>query len=238
MQGHFVNLRVNGQIRAQMVRVIGSDGVMLGVMPLQQAVAIAQNAGLDLVEVQPNNDPPVCKVLDYNKFLYERKKKLRESKKKQFSQKEKEIRFRPNIGEHDVHVKLNHARQMLLDGNRVVFNIFFRGREKQYASNALSMFDLIKKTLGDIAKVEKEMNHPDGRLMTMIMIPNKEVIQALERQQKKASISKEVSNVENRKEQKGGQQQVQADSQRKDNVSQGGQVPPSSEQVKEKEKTS
>lgn len=237
MQGPFVSLRINWQIRAPLVRVIGSNGSMLGVMTVQQAITIAQNEGLDLVEVQPNNNPPVCKVLDYNKFLYERKKKLKENKKKQIAQKEKEIRFRPNIGEHDVRIKLSHARQMLLGGNRVIFTIMFRGREKQYATNALSMFDLIKKTLGDIGKVEKEMDHLEGKYMTMIMYPNKEAIQALERAQKKAATSKEVSNVENRKDEEGGQQQVQADSQGKDNVSQGGQIPPPAEQVKEKEKT-
>ena len=120
-------LRVNEQIRISPVRVINAEGAMLGVMPTSKALEAAREAGLDLVEVAPNERPPVCKIIDYGKFKYTQKKKL--SKQKQHQVHVKEIRVRPKTGDHDIEVKVKRAREFLEHKDKVLVNVLFRGRE-------------------------------------------------------------------------------------------------------------
>lgn len=122
-------MRINRQIRAQQVRLIGPDGNQVGVVTLSEAFKLADEHGLDLVEISPNAQPPVCKVIDYGKFRYDQTKRDRESKKAQHQIKVKEVKLKPNIDEHDFQFKLRRARQFLEKGNKVKVTCMFRGRE-------------------------------------------------------------------------------------------------------------
>ncbi|MFN0065365.1 MAG: translation initiation factor IF-3, partial [Chlamydiales bacterium] len=125
-------LRINRQIRVPNVRVIGADGAQIGIISTREALLLAQEAQLDLVEVAPNASPPVCKIIDYGKFRYDQTKRERESKKAQHQVKVKEIKLKPNIDEHDFQTKLKRARQFLEKGNKVKVTCMFRGREMAY----------------------------------------------------------------------------------------------------------
>jgi translation initiation factor IF-3 len=125
-------IRVNHKIRAREVRVIGSDGQQLGVMPTGQALSAAQGEGLDLVEIAPNAVPPVCKIVEYGKYKYEQEKKERESRKHQHAGKMKEIKLRLNIDDHDYQTKINHMREFLAENMKVKVSVFFRGRENAH----------------------------------------------------------------------------------------------------------
>ncbi|MCK4962855.1 MAG: translation initiation factor IF-3, partial [Anaerolineales bacterium] len=129
--------KINRSIRAHEVRLIGPDGNNVGVVPIQEALQVAQEADLDLVEVAPNAAPPVCRVLDYGKFLYERAKKEREARKAQTKVEVKEIRLRPKTSEHHRSFKIRNARRWLLEGKKVLARIRFRGREITYPEIAL-----------------------------------------------------------------------------------------------------
>jgi translation initiation factor IF-3 len=122
-------IRVNHKIRAREVRVVDSEGNQLGVMPTGQALAAAQEKGLDLVEIAPNAVPPVCKIVEYGKFKYEQEKKERESRKHQHAGKMKEIKLRLNIDDHDYQTKISHMREFLAENMKVKVSLFFRGRE-------------------------------------------------------------------------------------------------------------
>jgi translation initiation factor IF-3 len=125
-------IRVNHKIRAREVRVIDSDGAQLGVIPTSQALATAQQQGMDLVEIAPNAVPPVCKIVEYGKYKYEQEKKERESRKHQHAGKMKEIKLRLNIDDHDYTTKLNHMRDFLAENMKVKVSVFFRGRENAH----------------------------------------------------------------------------------------------------------
>jgi len=125
-------IRVNHKIRAREVRVIGADGQQLGVLPTSQALAAAQQSGLDLVEIAPNATPPVCKIVEYGKYKYEQEKRERESRKHQHAGKMKEIKLRLNIDAHDYQTKLNHMREFLAENMKVKVSVFFRGRENAH----------------------------------------------------------------------------------------------------------
>ena len=120
------NYRVNEQIRVKEVRLVGEDGSM--VVPTRQALDMARSQGVDLVEISPNAQPPVCRLIDYSKFLYQQKKRAKELKQKQVKQEVKEIRFGPQTDEHDYNFKLKHAKEFLEQGNKVPAYVFFRGR--------------------------------------------------------------------------------------------------------------
>ena len=127
-----LNLKINREIRAQKVRVIDKDGGQIGVLTLPEALTKAEQAGLDLVEIAPSAEPPVCKIIDYGKYRYQLTKKEKEQKKTQHQVKVKEIKIKPNTDEHDVLVKLKHAREFVAKGNKVRLTCVFRGREMQH----------------------------------------------------------------------------------------------------------
>jgi translation initiation factor IF-3 len=161
---------VNEQIRLSPIRVVDQNGEMLGVIPTEEAMRMAHDAGLDLVEVAPNERPPVCRILDYGKFKYEQKKKQQKSHKTHHTQI-KEIRLRPKTGDHDVDFKIKHAREFLEEKDKVKLNIFFRGRENAHHDRGREMLLEIIAALEDIAKVEKPPGMEGGRNMTAVLAP-------------------------------------------------------------------
>jgi translation initiation factor IF-3 len=162
--------RINDRIRVPKVKVVDENGVMLGEMPTQQAITIARERGYDLVEVAAEARPPVCKLLDYGKYKYEQKKKQNKSKSKQHVQQVKEVRLRPLTGEHDLMTKLKKAQEMLLEGDKVLITIFFRGREQAHKEHGRAMMERIRKELDEVAKVEHEISMTGPR-MQMTFLP-------------------------------------------------------------------
>lgn len=162
--------RVNDRIRVPQVRLISHTGEQLGVVDTSHAMSLAQEAGLDLVEVSPDSRPPVCKILDYGKQKYEAKRKKRLAQKKQHQVITKEVRLRPKTGEHDFQVKLKHAKRFIGKGCKVQVNILFRGRERMHSDIARDHCKRIAAELADIAKVEVQPKM-DGYRMIMILAP-------------------------------------------------------------------
>ncbi|MDE2029467.1 MAG: translation initiation factor IF-3 [Alphaproteobacteria bacterium] len=160
--------RVNGGIVARQVRVVDADGEMRGVMSVREAMAIAEEAGLDLVEISPNAEPPVCKVLDYGKYKYEMQKKAAEARKKQKVIELKEIKLRPTIDDHDFGIKMKAATAFLKDGDKVKVTMRFRGREMAHQEIAHDVFTKVRAELDPYGKVESEPSF-EGRQMIMIM---------------------------------------------------------------------
>jgi translation initiation factor IF-3 len=152
------------------VRLVDADGEMAGVVALDKALEMAANAGMDLVEVSPNAEPPVCKVLDYGKFRYEQQKKAQEAKKKQKVVELKELKLRPNIEDHDYNTKLNHAKKFLEAGNKVKFTLRFRGREMSHIELGLAVLKRYEADLSEIAKVDVPAKK-EGRQVMMVMGP-------------------------------------------------------------------
>lgn len=164
--------RINEEIRASEVRLIDEDGAQLGVVPIAEALQIARKADTDLVEVAPNAQPPVCRLMDYGKFLYERSKREREARRSQKQTEVKEIRLRPKTGEHDIAYKLRDARRFLQKGAKVKVRIRFRGREITHPEVARDLLERIAEELSDVAIVEKA-GEMEGRTMLMILAPSK-----------------------------------------------------------------
>ena len=160
-------------IRAPKVRLIGPEGENVGVVDIQEALKIAQEAELDLVEVAPNASPPVCRVMDVGKFLYERTKKEKEARKAQVKVEIKEIRLRPKTNEHHRSFKVRDARRWLENGMKVKVTIRFRGREITYPELALNDLKEVAEELVDVGVVEQTPNM-EGRVMTMLIAPIKE----------------------------------------------------------------
>ena len=159
--------RINEQIRISPVRLIGVNGEQLGVVPTSQAMEMAREAQLDLVEVAANERPPVCKILDYGKFRYQQSRK---TDKKVHQQKLKEIRVRPKTGDHDVETKINQARKFLEHKDKVLVNVLFRGRELQHIDEGRRIIAAILEKLVDVAKVEKPPSM-EGKRMTAMLAP-------------------------------------------------------------------
>lgn len=165
-------IRVNHKIRAREVRVIGNDGKQLGVMPTSQALAAAQQSGLDLVEISPNATPPVCKIVEYGKYKYEQEKREKESRKHQHAGKLKEIKLRLNIDDHDYNTKLNHMIEFLADGMKVKVSLFFRGRENAHPEFGQQLMQRVIKDLNGYGHAEvppKQM----GKSINMMMSPER-----------------------------------------------------------------
>ena len=141
---------------------------MAGVVPIKSALNMATEVGLDLVEISPNADPPVCKVLDYGKFKYVAQKKKHEARKKQKVIDVKEIKMRPGIDEHDFQVKMRNARRFLDDGDKVKVTIRFRGREMAHQDLGMKVLDRVRDDLDELAKVE-QFPQVEGRMMTMVI---------------------------------------------------------------------
>ena len=164
--------RVNEDIRVPEVRLIGVAGNQLGVVSIAEALKIAQQQQTDLVEVAPQADPPVCRLMDYGKFLYERSKKEREARKSQKQTEIKEIRLRPRTGEHDIAYKVRDARRFLKKGAKVKVRIRFRGREITHPELAKVLLDRVATELSDVALVEQE-GRMEGHTMLMILAPSR-----------------------------------------------------------------
>ena len=161
--------KVNGKITASEVRVVG-DNVAVGVYPISEALKIAENQGLDLVEISPKAEPPVCKVIDYSKFKYDQKKKQKEIKAKASKKVIKEIRFGPNTDEHDFNFKLKHAENFLKDGAKVKAYVQFRGRSIVYKERGEILLLKFAQTLEEYAKVE-QLPKLEGKRMFLFLAP-------------------------------------------------------------------
>jgi translation initiation factor IF-3 len=163
---------VNNAIRAPQLRVIDADGKQLGILPRQEALRLAEERELDLVEVAPNANPPVVKLLDFGKYQYEKAKREREARKARKDIEVKEIRLRPKTGEHDLQFKIRQARSFLEDGAKVKVRVRFRGREITHPEVARAQMERIANDLSDISVVEQRPGF-EGRTILMILGPSK-----------------------------------------------------------------
>jgi translation initiation factor IF-3 len=162
--------RVNHQINVPQVRLVREDGTMVGVVTTREAITMAADAGLDLVEVSPNATPPVCKILDLGKFKYEEQKRKNEARKKQKVIEVKEIKLRPGIDIHDYEVKMRSIHRFLEEGDKVKVTMRFRGREMAHQELGVKVLDRVKADLDEIAKVESQPKM-EGRQMIMVISP-------------------------------------------------------------------
>lgn len=163
-------LRINGRIRVNQIRCIDQNGQQLGVVPTIEAMRLAREAGLDLVEISPNASPPVCKILDYGKYKYELKKKAQEAKKKQVVVKLKEVKMRPTTDEHDFQFKLRHVERFLEEGDKAKITVVFKGREMAYQDRGRAVMARVLEALKDKVKVDQPPIM-EGRMMVMILSP-------------------------------------------------------------------
>jgi translation initiation factor IF-3 len=164
------DLRMNEGIRVREVRLIDADGNQKGIVPTFEALQMARDAGLDLVEVAPQAQPPVCKLLDYGKYKFELEKKVRESRKHQKQIRIKEIRMQPKIDEHDLEFKTRHIQEFLAEGNKVKVTVRFRGRELAHTELGKDVLDRILQMLGDTFILEKAAQM-EGRTMSLLLNP-------------------------------------------------------------------
>jgi translation initiation factor IF-3 len=162
--------RINHRIDSREVRLIDAEGNNVGVVPTRQALIMAEEASLDLVEISPDAKPPVAKILDYGKFKFQEQKKAAEARKKQRVIEIKEIKLRPMIDDHDLDVKLKAARRFFEEGDKVKVTLRFRGREMDHQELGHQLLDRVKKETFDIAKVEAEPRF-EGRQITMVLSP-------------------------------------------------------------------
>ena len=162
--------RVNEEIRVFSVQLIGAEGENLGPTPIEQALAIAQQAGLDLVEISPNAVPPVAKVMDFGRFKYQSQKKASEARKKQKVVEVKEIKMRPNIDTHDYETKMKAVRRFFEEGDKVKLTLRFRGREMAHMELGMQLLNKVREETAAIAKVEAEPKL-EGRQMIMVLAP-------------------------------------------------------------------
>ena len=165
--------RINEEITLTEVRLVGQEGEPLGVVPISEAMEVAGQANLDLVEISPNAEPPVCKVMDYGKFLFEKSKTLKEQKKKQKQIQVKEIKFRPGTDEGDYQVKLRNLRRFLEAGDKAKVTIRFRGREMAHQEIGIDQLKRVRADLEDIANCESFPHRVEGRQMIMVLAPIK-----------------------------------------------------------------
>ncbi|HEX4553612.1 MAG TPA: translation initiation factor IF-3 [Xanthobacteraceae bacterium] len=162
--------RINDEIRAREVHLIDKDGANKGTVPIAEALSVAQEAGLDLVEISPNATPPVCKLLDFGKYKYAEQKKAAEARKKQKVVEVKEIKFRPMIDDHDYDVKMRSMIRFFEEGDKVKVTLRFRGREMAHQELGIKLLDRVKEDTSKMAKVESDARF-EGRQMVMILAP-------------------------------------------------------------------
>ena len=160
--------RINEMINSRSVRCIDPDGEQLGILSIDEAMNKAEELGLDLVELQPNADPPVCKILDYGKHKYQAQKRANEARKKQKIIEVKEIKLRPNIDQHDYQVKMKAVRKFIDGGDKVKITLRFRGREMAHIELGTDLLSRVQEDIDDFAKIES-MPKMEGRQMTMIL---------------------------------------------------------------------
>lgn len=163
-------IRINQNIRAREVRVIDPDGKQIGIIPTQQALESAIEFGLDLVEISPNANPPVCKIMDYGRYKYEQTKKRQEAKKKQSTFQVKEIKVRPKTGEHDLQVKISHIKRFIAKKDKVKVTVLFRGREITLTARGRELLKQIADETAEYAVIE-QMPKFEGRTMVMVLAP-------------------------------------------------------------------
>lgn len=163
--------RVNHEIRAPQIRVIDDEGQMLGVMTVPEAIRLAEQKGLDLLEIAPTATPPTCKIMDYGKWKYENKKKAAAARKKQVIVHVKEIQMRPRTEQHDFETKMKHARRFILEGDKVKVTLRFLGREMAYQEQGMALMNKCIDTLKDITLVESAPKF-EGKGMFLIMAPD------------------------------------------------------------------
>jgi translation initiation factor IF-3 len=184
---------MNELIISSEIRVIADDGEQLGVMTPSDALTRAQEVGLDLVEVAPGSKPPVCRIMDYGRYKYERKKKM--GKNKGHTASLKEVKLRPRTDQHDLDFKLKNARRFLTDGDKVKVTVMYRGREMVHREFGYRQLQHVTELLSDIASVE---NPPrmEGRFLSMILVPNREAIAELARRESASGDASEAESVE------------------------------------------
>jgi len=166
------SLRINGGIRARTVRLVDESNNQVGILKTSEALEKAREAGLDLVEVAPTSEPPVCRIMDYGKWLYQQKRRTREAHKKtqRHSSTLKEIRLRPETDKHDLDIKLKHGREFLEKGHKVQFTLFFRGRQMLHIDKGYAILGQITEALQDLAKVERPTSMT-GKRVTLLLVP-------------------------------------------------------------------
>ena len=162
--------RINEEIRIAQVHLIDKDGANLGNLPIAEAIAKAQEAGLDLVEISPNASPPICKILDYGKYKYQEQKKAAEARKKQKVVEVKEIKYRPMIDDHDYDVKMRSMKRFFEEGDKVKVTLRFRGREMAHQELGTKLLERVKEDVSKLAKVEMDARL-EGRQMVMVLAP-------------------------------------------------------------------
>ena len=162
--------RVNDLIKVSRVRLIDEEGKQAGIVSIKDALNKAEQVGMDLVEISPKIDPPVCKILDFGKFRYERQKQIKLNKKKQHIIQVKEIRIRPNTGDHDLLTKLNKAQKFISNGAKLKITVMFRGREMSRKEAGMALLKRVTDILEDVAKIDKEASM-EGRRMSIILSP-------------------------------------------------------------------
>ena len=183
-------VRINERIRVREVRVIGSDSEQLGVMSPEEALAIAREEGLDLVEVAANSRPPVCRIMDYGRYKYEQQKKKKS--KQSHAATLKEVKMRPGTDQHDLDFKLGKVRKFLLEGDKVKITVMFRGREMVHTDRGRKQLQTVMEQLGTLAKME---NPPrmEGRFMSMIVVGEREAIAELKKNQEAEAQGEEAA---------------------------------------------
>ena len=164
------DVRVNESIRVQTVRLISAEGEQLGIMPMKEALATAEQAGLDLVEVAPNSDPPVCRIMDYGKYKYQASKKGQVARKKGKAYQVKEIKLRPHTEEHDLGFKIKNLKKFLMKKARVKVSVIFRGREMSYMDAGIELLERIAQEVTEEGSVEQPPTREGWRL-TMVIVP-------------------------------------------------------------------
>ena len=188
--------RINDRIRAREVRLIGPEGDQLGIKPVPEALRLARNFDLDLVEVAPNASPPVCRVMDYGKFRYEEAQKAKESRRKSVQISVKEVKFRPKIGKGDFNTKVRHLIGFLEDGHKVKVTLQFRGREMAHPELGSKILDEVLEAAGPLARVDNQARL-EGRSMSMVLSPDKKAAEAAKKAEAAAAAVAEGPTNEN-----------------------------------------
>ena len=165
------DVRINERIRSSSVRLISAEGEQLGILSVRDAIQVAKEDGLDLVEVAPNSDPPVCRVMDYGKFRYQAAKKVQEARKKSRGGQMKEIKLRPHTEDHDLGFKIKNLKKFLDKRHRVKITVFFRGREMAYMNAGVDLLKRVAEEISEVGTVEQPPTREARNRMTMVMIP-------------------------------------------------------------------
>jgi translation initiation factor IF-3 len=163
--------RINEMIRLSPVRLVDADGTQVGIVPIEQALALARSRGLDLVEVAPTARPIVCKVMDWGKYRYEEEKKARAARRKEHQIEVKEVKFRPGVADHDFHTKLAMVRRFIEQGKHVKITIMFRRREMRRPENGYEILQRVKAELAELVRVDRDAGDLEGRDLTMVLSP-------------------------------------------------------------------